>query len=158
MDINSKRLFIPARRRETWGLLGPRHPLGLKVNGNSSGERQPCLRSQPGPQWRACPSSAMSLAVTSTPPVSLKARMMSTETFSGKELRFLPQTTGDSGLHPGLQAQPHHPHHLPSPPQKDSPSWNTALCSCSVSYNSLHLSAVASVFIISKIRSYDEYR
>ena len=73
------------------------------------------------------------------------------ETFSGEELRFLPQTTGESGLCPGLQAQPRHPHHLPSTPQKDSHSWNTALCSCSVSYNPLHLSAVASVFTVSKI-------
>lgn len=116
MDINSKRCFIPARRRETWGLLGPSCPLGLKINGNSSEERQSCLRSQPGPQWRARASLAMSPAVTSTPPVSLKAGKMSTETFSGEELRFLPQTRGDFSLHPGLQAQPCCPHHLPSPP------------------------------------------
>lgn len=145
MDINSKRCFIPACRRETWGPRAQR--LGLKINGNSSEERQSCLRSQPGPQWRARASLAMSPAVTSTPPVSLKAGKMSTETFSGEEPPVPPSDTW--GFQPPPWASG--PALLPTPPltalRKTAPPEHSP----PLLLHSFHLSAVASVLTISKI-------
>ena len=128
-----KKALHPGPQEGDLGSPRAQLPPGLWVDGTGSAERQSCLRSRPGPQWGAHAGSAMSPAVTSTPPLSLKAGMMSTETFSGEELQFLLQTPGDTSLHPGLQAQCHRPHHLSPLPWKDSPSWNTALCSCSIS-------------------------
>lgn len=139
-----KKVLHPGPQEGDLGSPRAQLPPGLWVDGTGSAERQSCLRSQPGPQWGAHASSAMSPAVTSTPPVSLKAGMMSTETFSGEELRFLLQTPGDTSFHPGLQARPHRPHHLPPLPWKDSPSWNTTLCSCSISLR--HSPSIRSAF------------
>ena len=131
-----KKALHPGPQEGDLGSPRAQLPPGLWVDAERQScyaERQSCLRSQPGPQWGVHASSAMSPAVTLTPPVSLKAGMMSTETFSGEELWFLLQTPWDTSLHPGLQAQRHRPHHLPRLSRKDSPSWNTALCSCSIS-------------------------